>query len=61
MIVNCVLLLGQHVMWLMDSVSRIVRIMDQLHVGAEVAVEVAVEVDIVEMGYCSHLLEKSVM
>lgn len=56
MIVNCISLLGQHVMWLMGSVSRIVRIMDQLHVEAEV-----VAVDIVGMVFSNPMQEKSVM
>ena len=62
MIVNCISLLGQHVMWLMGSVSRIVRIMDQLHVEAEVAEEAeVVEVDIVGMVFSNPMQEKSVM
>ena len=62
MIVNYISLLGQHVMWLMGSVSRIVRIMDQLHVEAEVVEEAeVVAVDIVGMVFSNPMQEKSVM
>ena len=60
MIVRFISLLGRRVMWLMGSVSRIVRIMGQLHV-AEEDDEVEVAVDSVVTVFFSPTRVKNVM